>query len=186
MMIDYFIPHPDAIETHRIEIAAPREAVYQALWTTDLGGSRVIKILMALRSLPGLVLQPARLRRPPQEITLQTIIEAGFGLLADERGREVVLGVSGRFWRPTGNILPFSEDNFRGPVRQGFARAVWNFAVQEDGPGRTILSTETRVICGDAASRWKFRAYWLVVRPFSGLIRLIMLRVVRRTCEGRS
>ncbi len=58
MLIETFIPAPDAIETHKIEIAASREAVYQALWTTDLGGSPVIKGLMALRSLPGLLLQP--------------------------------------------------------------------------------------------------------------------------------
>jgi hypothetical protein len=183
MLIETFIPAPDAIETHKIEIAASREAVYQALWTTNLGGSPVIKGLMALRSLPGLLLQPGRIRRPPQKITLQTIIETGFGRLAEEPGREVVLGVTGRFWRPTSNIQPFNEESFLGPARRGFARAVWNFAVQEGDRGQTILSTETRVICGDAASRWKFRAYWLVVRPFSGLIRIIMLRAVRRDCE---
>src|SRR5215813_14667080 len=62
MLIEFFIPNPDAVETHKIEIAASREAVYQALWTTDLGGSPVIKGLMALRSLPGLLLRPGRIR----------------------------------------------------------------------------------------------------------------------------
>jgi hypothetical protein len=182
MLIESFIPNPDAIETHKIEIAASREAVYQALWTTDLGGSPIIKSLMALRSLPGIVSHPKRLRHVPRQVTLQTIVESGFGQLAEEPGREVVLGVVGRFWRPTGNILPFSEEMFRGPVQPGLARAVWNFAVQEAGKGRTVLSTETRVVCGDAASRRKFRAYWTVVRPFSGLIRVIMLRAVKKAC----
>src|SRR5262249_55442089 len=122
MLIETFIPAPDVIETHKIEIAASRESVYQALWTTDLGGSPVIKGLMALRSLPGLLLQPGRIRRQPQKITLQTIIEAGFGRLAEEQGREVVLGVTGRFWRPTGNVQPFDEESFLGPARRGFAR----------------------------------------------------------------
>src|SRR5215470_17759628 len=58
MLIDSFIQNPDAIETHKIEIAASRETVYQALWTTDLGGSPIIKCLMALRSLPGIVSHP--------------------------------------------------------------------------------------------------------------------------------
>jgi hypothetical protein len=178
MLIESFIPDPDAVETHRIEIAASREAVYQALWTTDLGGSPIIKTLMALRSLPRIVSQPKRLRHMPRQITLQTIIEGGFGQLAEDPGREVVLGVVGQFWRPAGNMLPFSEEMFRGPVQPGFARGVWNFAVQEAGKERTVLSTETRVVCGDAASRLKFRAYWTVVRPFSGLIRVIMLKAV--------
>jgi len=64
------------------------------------------------------------------------------------------------------------------------ARAVWNFTGQEAAAGRTLLSTETRIVCGDAASRRKFRLYWLVVRPFSGLSRLLMLRAVRRACAG--
>jgi len=182
MLIESFIPNPDAVETRKIEIAASREAVYQALWTTDLGGSLIIKSLMSLRSLPGIISHPKRLRHLPRQITLQTIIERGFGQLAEEPGREVVLGVEGQFWRPTGNILPFSKEMFRGPVQPGLARGVWNFAVHDAGQERTVLSTETRVVCGDAASRLKFRAYWTVVRPFSGLIRMIMLRAVKKAC----
>lgn len=182
--IESFAPNPDAVETHRIEIAAAPEAVYQALWTTDLGGSPAVKGLLALRSLPELVLYPERRQRLNRKITLQTVIQAGFGRLAEEPGREIVLGVAGRFWRPSGNILPFNQEDFVGPVPPGLARAVWNFTVQEGDAGGTILSTETRVVCGDTVSRVKFRAYWFVVRPFSGLIRLIMLRAVRRACEG--
>src|SRR5215510_10108966 len=68
MLIESFIPNPDAVETHKIEIAASREAVYQALWTTDLGGSPIIKGLLALRSLPGIVSNPKRLRHAPRQI----------------------------------------------------------------------------------------------------------------------
>jgi hypothetical protein len=67
----------------------------------------------------------------------------------------------------------------------GFARGVWNFSVSDGQDGQTVLRTETRVVCGDAASRQKFLAYWLVVRPFSGLIRLIMLRTVRKVAEEK-
>jgi hypothetical protein len=57
---------------------------------------------------------------------------------------------------------------------------VWTFAVEEDAPGSTRLVTETRVACVDAASRRWFRLYWLVVRPFSGVIRKAMLSAVAR------
>jgi hypothetical protein len=184
MLIESFAPRPDAVEVHRIEIASPCAAVYQALWTVDLGSSPVINGLMALRSLPERLFHPERQRRPRQKLTLGAIMEAGFGRLAEEPGREIVLGITGRFWRPLGNTLPFNPEHFQGPVSPGLARAVWNFTVQETNTGRTLLSTETRVVCGDAASRLKFRLYWLVIRPFSGLIRRIMLRAVRRACEG--
>lgn len=184
MLIESFVPKPDAAEIHKIEIAASPETVYRALWTADLGSSSVIKGLMALRALPEMVLHPGRRRRPPQKVTLHALLAAGFGRLAEEPGREIVLGVAGRFWRPMGNVLPFNQEHFYGPVPPGLARAVWNFLVQEVSPERTLLSTETRVVCGDTVSRWKFRAYWVVIRPFSGLIRLIMLKAVRRACES--
>jgi hypothetical protein len=186
MLIDSFAPDPDAVEIHRMEIAAPSETVYRTLWTADLGGSPVIKGLMMLRSLPSLLLDSKQRVSQSQKVTLQTLIEAGFGQLAEEPGREVVLGIAGRFWRPVGNTVPFSKENFLGPVPPGLARAVWNFTVQETVAGQTMLSTETRVVCGDAASRLKFSLYWMFVRPFSGLIRIIMLRAIRRACEGNN
>ena len=40
-------------------------------------------------------------------------------------------------------------------------------------------STRTRVWCGDAAAQRRFTAYWLLIRPASGLIRRRMLQRVR-------
>jgi len=178
--IDLFAPNPDAVETHTIKIAASPAVVYRALWTADLGGSLVIKLLLALRSLPGFVLRGSRPRS--QKVTLQTVIDSGFGVLNEEPGSEIVLGVIGRFWRPVGNLSPFKRDDFDRAVPPGMAHAVWNFRVSEGRNASTVLSTETRVTCGDLASRRKFRLYWFFVRPFSGLIRRIMLKNVRNHC----
>jgi hypothetical protein len=183
MLIDSFAPTFDVTEIHRISIRASRQTVYSALWTADLGGSWVIKSLMFLRSVPAFIAR--RFQSPPrnQKITLQTLIDSGFGLLAEEPAEEIVLGITGRFWRPAGNLSTFNRADFDRPVPAGLARGVWNFSVNDQDPGRTILQTETRVVCGDPDSRRKFLAYWLVVRPFSGLIRLIMLRRVRLAAE---
>jgi hypothetical protein len=182
MLIDSFAPNPDAVETHRIHINASPNVVYRALRTADLGSSLVIKFLLALRSLPEFILHP---RKPPprdRRITLQTLIDVGFGVLAEQPGKEIVLGVSGKFWRPTGNLSPFNRVDFDAALPAGRPRAVWNFHV-EGADDQTTLSTETRVVCGDRDSRRKFRAYWFFVRPFSGLIRRLMLRAVRRDCR---
>jgi hypothetical protein len=179
MLIDSFAPNPDAVEIHSIAIDASPETVYSALWTANLGGSLIIKLLMGLRSLPEFILRRGCLPPRDRKITLQTVIDSGFGLLANEPD-EIVLGVTGKFWRPTGNLLPFDRDSFAGAVPPGLARAVWNFSIKESSTGETILSTETRVVCGDDDSRRKFRRYWFFVRPFSGLIRLLMLRAVKR------
>jgi hypothetical protein len=183
MLIDDFAPEADASETHSIVIKASREIVYQALWTADLGGSALIKSLLALRSLPQFIASGFRSLPKNRKVTLHTIIGSGFGMLAENPNQEIVLGVTGRFWRPTGNLSAFNRSDFDQPVPVGLARGVWNFSVGEQSKGSTTLSTETRVICGDPASRRKFLAYWVIVRPFSGLIRLIMLRRVREMAE---
>ena len=180
VLIDSFAPNPDAVETHSIAIAASPDVVYLALWTADLGGSPLIKLLLSLRSLPGFILRGCHPLPRNQKIRLRTLIESGFGVLAEEPDKEIVLGVTGKFWRPTGNLSPFNREDFDRPVPPGIARAVWNFSIKEGDNAGTILSTETRVICGDRASRRKFRVYWFFVRPFSGLIRRIMLKRVRK------
>jgi hypothetical protein len=184
VLLEAFAPRPDARELHEISIAAPPDVVYRDLWKADFGDSPIVRALLALRSLPEVVVHgaPANVRT----LTLPGIIEAGFGKLAEEPDREIVLGVSGRFWRGTGNLEPFRRDAFTHPVPAGMARAVWNFMVRPNGERGTILSTETRVTCGDPASRFKFRLYWLAIRPFRGLIRINMLRAVKRAAEARA
>src|SRR5712692_2339806 len=182
MLIDSFAANPDAVEIHRIAISVSPDIVYRALWAADLGNP-VIKLLLGLRMLPGFISRGCRSRPRNQKITLQTLIDSQCGLLTEEPNHEVVFGVTGKFWRPTGNVLPFDRASFNSPVPPGMARAVWSFTVEQSENGQTILSTETRVICGDRNSRRKFRAYWFFVRPFSGLIRRLMLRAVKRACR---
>ena len=147
----------------------------EALWTVDFGESAIAKFLLFLRAAPGFIARGFRPARRHQTMTIQNVIESGFGLLAEKPQEEIVLGVTGKFWRPVGNLAPFKRSDFDQPVPPGLARAIWNFHLNETD-GRTTLRTETRIVCGDASSRRKFLSYWLMVRPFSGLIRLIMLR----------
>jgi hypothetical protein len=50
--------------------------------------------------------------------------------------------------------------------------------------GPSLLSTGTRVDAGGPETQRKFRRYWLVMRPFSGLIRIFFLRAARRRAEA--
>jgi hypothetical protein len=122
--------------------------------------------------------------RPGGRLTLREILRHGFCLLGEEPGREVVLGVTGRFWRPTGNVVPSSAADFRAPLPPGLARAAWNFVVEERSGRASLLTTETRVACADAAALRSFRRYWLVVGPFSALIRRHMLRSIASAARG--
>ena len=95
-----------------------------------------------------------------------------------------MLGIVGQFWRPSATIQATDPVRFRQPLQPGWAQGAWNFVVTPAGERATLLATETRVHCADAAALRSFRRYWLVVRPFSGLIRRLMLSSIARSCAA--
>jgi hypothetical protein len=110
---------------------------------------------------------------------------AAFTVIGESPGEEIVLGIMGRFWTPTGGVVPATAERFRHLPPAGLAQAFWNFRVRPSGVG-TELSTETRVRCSDEATRRKFGRYWRIIRLGSGLIRSSMLRHIRSTAERRA
>ena len=102
-----------------------------------------------------------------------------FEVLAEEPNRELVIGAIGQPWKPRGGETPRAD--FRAFAEPGYAKMVLNFRYDAG-----VLETETRVRLTDAASRRKFRLYWIVIRPFSGLIRRVWLRAIRRRAYSPS
>jgi hypothetical protein len=111
------------------------------------------------------------------------LAEAGFIPLADT-DEELLVGIVGRFWTPGGGLRPLSGEEFCRFDEPGYAKATWNFAVEPVAEGVTRLTTETRVTCTDRSARRRFRAYWAVVGPFSGLIRTRALRQIKVAAES--
>lgn len=183
MLIDEFMPVYDVMERHEIVIQAPPSSVYAALRTTDFGRAVLVRSLLALRAMPSLLRERSR-SADERALTLDGILKAGFVLLSESKDREIVLGLVGKFWTPTGCLEQIDADGFKRESRPGLARAAWNFALEPEASGTRVV-TETRVQCTDASSRRRFRAYWLLVRPFSGLLRTYMLRELRQATERR-
>jgi hypothetical protein len=190
--IDEHLPTFDFSERHETVVRATPDDVFAAIRRADLRDSPLIRLLFALRSVPGLLVAPRDTvrrffghgRRRP--VTIEAITAAGFFVLDEDPGRELVIGTVGRFWQPSGGMRPTMPAEFHGFAKPGWAKAAWNFALAPGPDGATILSTETRILCTDDRSRRRFHRYWTVVRPFSGLIRIELLRIVRREAEARS
>ena len=102
-------------------------------------------------------------------------------MLDDVPGEGIVLGLTGQFWRLRGGDRGRARtaEEFLAYTRPDACKAVIDFRV-----GQSLLSTETRVHVPDLVSRQKFRRYWLAIRPFSGLIRVLFLRAVRQRAEA--
>ena len=140
---------------------------------------------MGVRLLPGLFRAPAttwrRLTRssPTRRASLTDLDRSDFTLLEQQPPREIVLGITGRFWTLSAAIIRIPPATFRDALPPGLAQAAWSFEVTET-VGGAELATETRVRTADPATRRQFRRYWRVVAPGSGRIRHAILAQIRR------
>jgi hypothetical protein len=170
--IEHLQPEFDVESRHSIRISAPAERVYESARKLDLSSSPVVWALFRLRGLPGSALRLEGLQR------------LGFRVIEELPPARFALGAIGRFWRLGGDLVEFEPEDFPDWSEPGYAKAAWSFEIREDPYGATFVQTVTRVHCTDDASRRRFRAYWRLVGPFSGLIRAQMLRTLRTASES--
>lgn len=185
--LDAWLPAYEFDEYHELLVQAPLATVRQVLGEIDLARIPLVRALMTLRTLPAFLLSPRQTlesnrRRSGRRLGLTAL--GSFTLLADERS-EVVLGLTGRFWKLRGEILTSDPATFRSAPPAGTARAVVNFLLEPESEHLTRISTETRIHCADGATERTFGWYWRLIRPGSGLIRIAMLRAVRRAAEEK-
>jgi hypothetical protein len=182
LLLDAVLPEFDVSKRYRVGIRASPDRVFEEVLRYDFGRSRVTGLLMALRGYGGRIRRAAA--KEPGTLP-ESLARFGFVPLAEAPGEELVFGLIGQFWRPSGGLRSVSAAEFTSFRDPGFAKAAWNLRVaRTSDPAVTELSTETRVACYGDSARRKFLLYWRVVEPFSGLIRWSLLRGVRRAAEA--
>lgn len=180
--LDGLLPTWDFGERHERSVHAPPPAVYRAIKDLTLREIPVAAALFAVRSLPERLLGRPRLPAARNRPLLDQFFETGFLLLADLPDHEVVAGLAARTGR-LGALVPLAgTEDFSSLDAAAVVKAAMNFTLAASAAG-TLLRTETRVLAADPASRRAFRRYWLVIRPFSGLIRREWLRAIARRAE---
>jgi hypothetical protein len=176
--ISFWLPEYEFEERHSTAVAASAEAVERALREFSIADVQAVRALYALRALPARLAGRAAAGSGGGSFIGQLV--AMGGVILEDRPGLIVAGLAGQFWRLRGgNIerLSTSED-FTAYTREDSCKAVIDF---EWDAGR--LATTTRVHVPDAAARRRFARYWRVIRPASGLIRVLLLRSVRRAAE---
>ncbi|MEV7170949.1 hypothetical protein AB0O18_14795 [Streptomyces sp. NPDC093224] len=185
MLIDEVLGRWDFREVHTLVVPAPPQTVWEAAQALEAGDVPVARILMAVRTLPGLARRRGGPRPAPRPRsaprTLREAMAGTFVPLAELPGRETVSGAAGQWWKPAAPFVrlagPEEFHSFRTP---GHLRAAVNLRVTPH-PRGALLHTETRVVAVDPRTRRVFAPYWyLLARPFGGLIRRAALRAVAR------
>jgi hypothetical protein len=124
--------------------------------------------------------------RKPRTDFLSEVLELGWRVLAEEPGRELVLGAVTQPWLANVHFRGLPPEEFASFREPGYAKIAWSIAVEPRGEADSVFLTETRVATTDPDSRARFRRYWSVVSPGILLIRRETVKLVRREAERRA
>jgi hypothetical protein len=176
-----FMPQYEVAERHERIVAAPPSVVFQAIGTSRLEDSRIIRSIFRGREL--IFGQPAGVRAA-QPSFLQLIRDIGWGVLDSTPGREIVFGAVTQPWQGDVHFRSLPIERFASFDSTGFAKIIWSVGIDSLGPEQTRLWTETRVTTTDPESRERFRRYWATYSPGIVLIRREALRIIKNEAEG--
>ena len=183
VQLDEFLPEPDHTTRQSRWIAAPPSVVWDALHEVKLTGLPVTVVLSAARFLPVLFSGKGF-----GELHDRPFLEVlPVPPLSSEAPSSVVFGGALQAWRLGGGEEPPKLDasGLREWSEPGWVKAGMDFRLTPVGNG-TELSSETRVVATDDASRRRFRLYWVFVQPGSTAIRWEVLTAVALKAEARA
>lgn len=175
MLQDKFLPQYQFSEKHSIEINANAEQVYHGILQMNFSDSWIIGLLFRLRGLPSGSIHG-----------IEGLKEMGFTVLEEKLNKEIMFGLVGQFWKANGNIQVISPQTFSEFNQSDFAKTTWNFEIIQHDDKRIRLETETRILCLSESVRKRFSRYWFFIRPFSGLIRMEILRIIKKGTKKNS
>jgi len=174
--LDVFMPAYQFHEVHSIQVrAASRDQIYRAVRSVTADEIFLFRALTWLRRF-GRRGPESILTAPERAPILDVATKTTFLLLAEEPGREIVVGtlvLAPPGWRPPARPTP---EGFKALHAPGFALAAMNFRVEDTG----LVTTETRIVATDAAARRRFAVYWRLIYPGSTLLRFTWLRAIAR------
>jgi hypothetical protein len=183
-VLDRVMPVYQFREMHERSIDAPPERVITAIKTVTASEIALFQLFTAIRRF-GRTGPASILNAPADTPILDVATHSGFVLLADTE-RELVLAtvvVAPRGMRP--HIDRTDSRWFEGLTEPGIAKAAMNFHLEAAGPGRTRVTTETRVFATDRATVRRFAAYWRTIFPGSWILRVTWLRAIAARAEAR-
>jgi hypothetical protein len=198
LLIDQFLPTYDVGVVHADVYRAAPARCYFVASQLDLFQTPLIRTLIGIRRLPERVAITVKgrgtttvLEASRRTFRFRDMVDVGWILLGETPGVELVLGQVSRPWKgaAVSTHVPTTPQQFRSFGEPGFAKIATSLRVDPYGNDSSILTMETRVAVTDETSRRRFRRYWVIIGPFSSLIRRMALRQLatefRRSTPGR-
>ena len=181
MDLDDVVPEPEHVTHQSRVIDAPPSVVWDELHNLKLTSLPVSLLLSGVRALP--VLLAGRWRGALHQNFLDLV---PIPVLSSEPPTAVIFGGLLQAWRLRGGARPPELDaaGIREWTEPGWMKVGMEFRLTRS-LGGTRLSTETRAVATDPATKRRFDRYWHVVGPGSSAIRWEVLTAVALRAEGR-
>ena len=177
--LDPFVPDPDIRERHTTVVGAPASIVFDTVQAFDMQSVPLIRATIRLRQV---FLGSTQTKRRPQPF-LQEALAMGWGVLASDAGRTLVMGAACQPWLADVRFSSVAAADFASYREPNRVKIAWTFEVESLGPARARLATETRAVATDGEARRRFRRYWRWARFGIVAIRWTMLPAIRRQAE---
>jgi hypothetical protein len=184
-LLDRFLPNPDVDECHQIKVRAPAAVTLAAAKETDLQAAPIAKVIFWLRAVPALLRGEPFRPQGSRGIVAETL-GLGWGVLAEEPDREIVIGAYTQPWHEQVTFHPLPPEQFAGFNQPGYVKIAWTLGVEPLGEHRSLLVTRTRAVATDPHARRRFRRYWAPMSAGIILIRYAALPRMRREAERRA
>jgi hypothetical protein len=179
--LDSIMPAWQFGERHSRRVDAPPARVLQAIRDVRADEILLFNALTWIRR-GGRDLPAGILNAGDSAALLDVATRNGFVWLGDDSTREIVAGTV--IAAPEHGRLPLSPGLFRQSLPMGWTLATINFVVEPDGPGSSIVTTETRVRANGKSARRRFGAYWRLIYPGSSVLRYTWLRAIAKRATG--
>ncbi len=181
-LLDRFMPTYEVREYHEIRVAARLDVAYDAVRAMDVNRSPLVKGIFRARQM---ALGGDDSASPPRPL-LEETQALGWRVLAEEPGREIVLGAVTQPWVANVKFDGLEAGEFAAFDRPGYVKIAFTLAADPIDAGTSLVRTETRVATTDRYARDRFRRYWTLVSPGVRLIRFEGMRLVRAEAERRA
>ncbi|MGW1491702.1 hypothetical protein [Streptomyces sp. NBC_00191] len=169
---DSWLPEYQWRTHHGRSVRAEPAVAARAVRDVVPGDMYVLRPLVFARSIPARLMSAKEERYLAKDERVIDGLYEGVGAfpLQDDPDGDLVVGFVGQPWTLRQNWLTLTPDEYRDFDEPGHIKGLMAFSVGTRG-SETRLHTETRVYGTDHASVRRFRPYWLLIEPFSSLIR---------------
>jgi len=137
-LLDRFLPECEVLERHQTRVAAPADVTYGAAREMSLAGSPVVRAIFRGRELLMRSLVADRPEERPPQSLIDEVLSIGWGVLAQEPGREIVLGAVTQPWKSDVKFRALPPDEFAAFDKPGFAKIAWTILAEPLGYHRPV------------------------------------------------